>query len=274
MIRWVCYLPSWRELIVRVIAWSLALVNELYKKKIPQHVAAKTAVICLLSFTPAISTRFFPRCSIVQENADTNVIPVWSQFKIRSGGISFISTVAKTSSRKVFFIWRKFATAYLLCAVVAFLCTNFIRCRSEWAQNLLICTGPPNSASIRESCLSNKPRAAAVTILVDTAPPPSLTFSNTAELSGSIPGQAKPVYHTFWREGLTLLCHLQYTASHFFDIRVLYGPHSAFAHSLLPTSSYIHVLLQPHHADMCIYQPLSGWSECTACMVLVSLTLF
>ena len=97
----VCYLPSWRELIVRVTAWSLALVNKLYRKKIPQQVATKTAVICLLSFTTALSSCFFSHCSIVQEDAGKNFIPIWSQFKTRSSKISSISTAAKTSSRKV-----------------------------------------------------------------------------------------------------------------------------------------------------------------------------
>ena len=44
-----------------------------------------------------ISTRFDPFTSIVQDDPGTGLIPVWSQFKINSGGMSSISTTALIS---------------------------------------------------------------------------------------------------------------------------------------------------------------------------------
>lgn len=63
--------------------------------KLPQ----KTAVIWHLSLTPIISTCFTPCLSIVEDERGTNLIPVWSQLRMSSGGISSMVTVAVTSTR-------------------------------------------------------------------------------------------------------------------------------------------------------------------------------
>ena len=82
---------------------------------------------------------------------------VWSQFKINSGGISFISTVATTSSKNSVFTRSKSATAYLLFAVVTFLCTKFIRCSNEYAKCRFSSTCPPTSVNIDLSRVNTIP---------------------------------------------------------------------------------------------------------------------
>ena len=134
------------------------------------------AVVWRLSLTPTISTWFVPFCSIVHAKDGTILIPVWSQFRISSAGISSIVTVAITSARNAFFSTAKSTGACLLLAVVAFLWTNFIHFNSTLAQCLLSCTCPPNSASYVLSQFSKMPLAAAIAILADTTPPSSLTF--------------------------------------------------------------------------------------------------
>ena len=59
---------------------------------------------CRLSVKPTSSTLLAPCSSIVQPVDGTNLIPVWSQFRIiSSGGISSISTVTLNSSKNSFF---------------------------------------------------------------------------------------------------------------------------------------------------------------------------
>ena len=58
-----------------------------------------TAVICYSSFKPTSST-LLARCSFIVQPVDgTNLISVWSQFRISFSGISYISNVALISSK-------------------------------------------------------------------------------------------------------------------------------------------------------------------------------
>ena len=104
------------------------------------------------------------------------LIPVWSQLRISSRGISSISTVATTSAKNRSFRSWNFATACLLLAVVTFLWTKFIQCSSENARSTLSSMCPRYSASIDLFQVRRRPLAAATTILAETTPPPSLTF--------------------------------------------------------------------------------------------------
>ena len=58
-----------------------------------------TAVICYSSFKPTSSTLLAPCSFIVQPVDGTNLISVWSQFRISFSGISYISNVALISSK-------------------------------------------------------------------------------------------------------------------------------------------------------------------------------
>ena len=135
-------------------------------------------VICRLLLTPTISTLWEPRCSIVQDDEGTSLIPGWSQFVISSGGISSMVTVAHTSSRNDFFSAEKLSMECILLAVVALLWTKFMRFSRECAQNRFSRTFPPNSSSLLLSNANKMPWAAAITIRAETAPPPPppLTF--------------------------------------------------------------------------------------------------
>ena len=61
--------------------------------------------------------------------------------------------------------YAKSATVCLYIAEVAFRWTNCIRLRSDWAQCLFSCTGPPNSDSIPRLHFISIPWTAAVVIL-------------------------------------------------------------------------------------------------------------
>ena len=128
--------PSWWKCEVRMTLWGPAFVNDLDRKS-PVRYPQKTAVIWRLSLTPTISTRFAPRSFNVHVEEGTTLIPVWSQFKMSSAGISSMVTVATTSFRNTFFCSAKFASLALLLTVVAFLYTNFMRFSSEWDHCLL-----------------------------------------------------------------------------------------------------------------------------------------
>ena len=78
--------PVWWEGKPWVTVIGLALVISCMGRKSPRRVPQKTAVICLLSFAPTISTPFWPCFSIVQDEHGTNFIPVWSQLRISSAG--------------------------------------------------------------------------------------------------------------------------------------------------------------------------------------------
>ena len=130
----------------------------------------RTAVISRFSLAPHTSTRLTPCWSIVQVLLGT------IQLGISSGGISSISTVATTSCRNCSFSLVKLVLVRLLLAVVTFLCTNFIWCSNEYARCLLSSTCPPNSTSSDLSQVRTMPLAAAIAILADMTPPPSLTF--------------------------------------------------------------------------------------------------
>ena len=69
-------------------------------RKWPSKDPQKTTVIWHLSFKPATSTRHAPFCSIVQPFDSTNFIPVWSQLRTNSDGISSIITVVRISIKK------------------------------------------------------------------------------------------------------------------------------------------------------------------------------
>ena len=90
----------------------------------PVSEAQSTAVICRLSFSPATSTRLEPRASMVQLEEGTRFIPVCSQFKINSSGMSSIFTVT-ISCRNLAFTCSKFSTVTLLFVVLGLL-TNLM----------------------------------------------------------------------------------------------------------------------------------------------------
>ena len=124
-----------------------------------------TAIVCLLSCSPAVSIFYL---STVQSVPDTKLMPVWSQLKMRSYRTSFITTVSTISDRKNFLnffqvIWcysafggtSLFGKVYLMIAHAA----------DKVAE-------PPFSARLVMSIAWTGPLAAALTISVLTAQPP------------------------------------------------------------------------------------------------------
>ena len=67
-------------------------------RKLPKRLPQKTAVIWRLSLVSIISTCCTLFWSIVQEEQGTNFIPVWSQLRMSSPGISSIVTKKRTFS--------------------------------------------------------------------------------------------------------------------------------------------------------------------------------
>ena len=128
----------------------------------------KTAVICLLSSIPFISTRFDPLFAVVQFEAGTRWRPVWSQFKI-SEGISSIFTTSITFRKNSSF------TSLNTCGgiphfVVALHLVKFILLRRDFAHEVVRVISPPYSTSRVLSKLCTIPLAPATTIVVFTAP--------------------------------------------------------------------------------------------------------
>ena len=110
--------------------------------------------------------------SVGRYNLNSCLIPVENQ----CAGISSISTVATTLFRNSSFSLLKSAFECLLLAVVAFLFTNFMRLKSNYAQCLFSSIWPSNSTKLDWSQDSRMPLAAAIAILAETTPPLSLTI--------------------------------------------------------------------------------------------------
>ena len=89
-------------------------------------VPQSTAVICLFSFAPTVSTPLEPRLTIVHDDDGIILIPVWSQFRTNSAGTSANVTMECTSSKKSALNWLNCSPENLLFVVVPFLRTNFI----------------------------------------------------------------------------------------------------------------------------------------------------
>ena len=168
-----CYVPVLWKLVARVASGSLPLVDQLEGRKSPERVPQNSAVICRLSFNPVNSTRLAPLWSIVQEDEGTILRPVWSQFKISSGGISSTATVVTTSSRNWALSSSNCSTRLLLLLVVPLRLTNPILCINVLAQSLVRTTCPPYSANRVQLVFKMMPLAAPSTIAVLTAPPDS-----------------------------------------------------------------------------------------------------
>ena len=66
----------WREFVVWVTMCSYALVDELYREKVPTRDPLKTAMIICLSLSPLNSMGFVPYRSMVQVLLWTILIPV------------------------------------------------------------------------------------------------------------------------------------------------------------------------------------------------------
>ena len=141
----------------------------------PDMVAAKTAVNCLLSSNPLISTRFAPSFSIVHLEAGTKLRPVWSQLKIRSKGIFSNSTVVLIYSKNVFFKASKLSGVTLK-VVVPLRLTYPILDRKLFVQLLFIDSGPPLSSKSDQFVFLTTPLAAAITTDEVTGQPRSLAF--------------------------------------------------------------------------------------------------
>ena len=105
-----------------------------------------------------------PLSCIVQGADGINFIPVWSQLRTNSGGISSNSTMLTKSSRNSFLFSLKFMSTSLLLAVVAFLWTKFIQRNRESAHCLLRSMLPPNYLSFCLSIVFIIPLAAPITI--------------------------------------------------------------------------------------------------------------
>lgn len=166
----------YRKFVARVAARRLAFVNELWRQNSPRALLQKNCSnLSLVVHSNHFYTMFAPS-SIVQVEDGTILIPVWPQLRTSSPGISSISTVVATSLKNSHFCSLKLVMVSLLIDVVAFLCTNFILLSKECAQCLFSCIEPLFSTNIDPLHLCKIPCIATITILADTAPPPSLSL--------------------------------------------------------------------------------------------------
>ena len=88
-----------------------------------------SVVICYLSFKPTSSTLHAPCSSIVIPVDGTNLISVWSQFRISFSGISSISNVALISSKFLSCFLQNLSQNVCSCCCSLPLCTKFIQVR-------------------------------------------------------------------------------------------------------------------------------------------------
>ena len=95
--------PPTRKRTTRVATRWFVLVNHLQGQNITDRCTTKDhSVLPVVSLTPVTSTRLELNWSIVQLDAGTKLIPIWSQLRISSGRTSSISTTATTSLRNAF----------------------------------------------------------------------------------------------------------------------------------------------------------------------------
>ena len=161
------------------------------------------AVISHLSPAPTTSTYLVPYCSMVQVLLGMILIPVWSQLRISSGGISSISTVATTSA--IGPLVPEFHNS-----IFAFGCHDFsldkIHSMQKWICPVDLQLNVPSLFSIDLSQVRRMPLAEATAILADTTPlPPSLSSSTFA------PSYLTPLLKELaflFSLGIALLCRL------------------------------------------------------------------
>ena len=96
------YMPVVCKLEVKVTFYNFTIihVDDLHRQKSPVRDPQNTRVVSHLSFTPTTSTHLTPCLFIVHVEEGTILIPVWSQFRMSSGGFCYMTTLVTTWSRK------------------------------------------------------------------------------------------------------------------------------------------------------------------------------